>query len=131
MHIDHLAIRVRDIESMKDFYLKYFNCKAGPKYVNPAKWFESYFLEFDGETRIELMMNPVRVNSGQEANVTGLEHFALSVGSEAAVRELTEQLRRDGFTVTSEPRRTGDGYFECCILDPEGNHIEITALPRE
>ncbi|MDY7028447.1 MAG: glyoxalase/bleomycin resistance/extradiol dioxygenase family protein, partial [Spirochaetota bacterium] len=29
--------------------------------------------------------------------------------------------------IVSEPRRTGDGYFESCVLDPEGNRIEITA----
>lgn len=27
----------------------------------------------------------------------------------------------------SGPRTTGDGYYESCILDPEGNQIEITA----
>jgi lactoylglutathione lyase len=26
-----------------------------------------------------------------------------------------------------EPRRTGDGYYESVILDPEGNRIEITS----
>ncbi|MGL4368252.1 MAG: VOC family protein, partial [Spirochaetota bacterium] len=32
-----------------------------------------------------------------------------------------------GCAVTSAPRRTGDGYYESCILDPEGNTVEITA----
>jgi lactoylglutathione lyase len=27
----------------------------------------------------------------------------------------------------SEPRRTGDGYYESCVLDPDGNRLEITA----
>lgn len=42
------------------------------------------------------------------------------------VDELTEQLRLDGHKVFAEPRTTGDGYYESVILDPEGNHIEIT-----
>jgi lactoylglutathione lyase len=56
----------------------------------------------------------------------GLTHFAISVGSIKAVDELTAQLRRDGITIIAEPRTTGDGYYESVILDPEGNHIEIT-----
>ena len=24
-------------------------------------------------------------------------------------------------------RRTGDGYYECVVCDPEGNRVEVTA----
>lgn len=51
----------------------------------------------------------------------------MSVGSEDEVRARTERLRADGFTIASEPRRTGDGYFESIVLDPDGNRLEITA----
>ena len=59
-------------------------------------------------------------------NMKGLAHFALSVGSEERVMDLTERLRSDGYEVISEPRRTGDGYFESAIGDPEGNCVELT-----
>jgi lactoylglutathione lyase len=29
--------------------------------------------------------------------------------------------------VIDGPRRTGDGYYESVVLDPEGNRIEVTA----
>ena len=57
---------------------------------------------------------------------TGYSHLAFSVGSRQAVDEWTERLRMDGYPVISGPRVTGDGYYESCILDPEGNRIEIT-----
>ena len=57
----------------------------------------------------------------------GFIHIAMSVGSERRVIELTEHLKTDGYEIISEPRRTGDGYFESCILDPEKNRIEITS----
>ena len=44
-----------------------------------------------------------------------------------AVAQLTERLARDGYTVCSGPRVTGDGYYESCVLDPEGNQVEIVA----
>ena len=40
---------------------------------------------------------------------------------------ITEKIKDDGYEVISGPRTTGDGYYESCILDPEGNQIEITA----
>ena len=39
---------------------------------------------------------------------------------------LTEQLRKDGYTIFGEPRTTGDGYYESVVLDCENNLIEIT-----
>ena len=57
----------------------------------------------------------------------GHTHLAISVGSEQAVDEVTERLRHAGVTVVSGPRRTGDGYYETVVLDPEGNRVEIAA----
>ena len=48
------------------------------------------------------------------------------MGSKAAVDELTERLRQDGYEVLSGPRTTGDGYYESCIIGIEGNQVEIT-----
>ncbi|MDL2245254.1 VOC family protein [Parabacteroides sp. OttesenSCG-928-J18] len=28
-------------------------------------------------------------------------------------------------TIASEPRTSGDGYYESAVLDPEGNYIEL------
>lgn len=36
---------------------------------------------------------------------------------------LTETIRNAGYFVVSEPRYTGDGYYESCILDPDENRI--------
>lgn len=57
---------------------------------------------------------------------TGLIHFAMNVGSEEKVDALTKQLQDDGYELLDGPRRTGDGYYESVVLDPEGNRIEIT-----
>jgi lactoylglutathione lyase len=43
------------------------------------------------------------------------------------VNALTERLRKDNYTIYSEPRVTGDGYYESVVLDPEGNYVEISA----
>ena len=43
-------------------------------------------------------------------------------------KESTMTLENDGIEVISKPRTTGDGYYEACILDPDGNKIEITVV---
>lgn len=37
MNISHIAIWVKDIENIKNFYVKYFNCKCNDKYINNKK----------------------------------------------------------------------------------------------
>ena len=56
MNISHIAIWVKDIENIKKFYVKYFNCKCNDKYINNKKGFESYFLSFENGSKIEIMI---------------------------------------------------------------------------
>ena len=129
MRIEHIAIYADDIELLRAFYMEYFGFQCGDQYHNPAKNFTSYFLSFgDGETRIELMHVPgLPSPAGDRSHLKGLAHLAIAVGSREAVNALTERLRADGHTILSEPRLTGDGYYESAIADPEGNTVEITA----
>ena len=128
MKIEHVAIWTRDLELLKSFYETYFGAHAGPKYINPVRQFESCFLSFDSGARLELMSMPAIEGGadGEAMQRAGYAHIAISTGSEAAVDALTQRLRDDGYAVLSEPRRTGDGYYESCVLDPDGNRIEIT-----
>ncbi len=128
MHIEHLAIWCHDLEAMKEFYMKFFMAIPNSKYRNTANDFSSYFLRFEKGPRLELMQMPGIPDNANDVlkQFKGLVHFALSVGSEETVDALTEQLRKAGHTIVGEPRRTGDGYYESCVLDPEGNRIEIT-----
>jgi lactoylglutathione lyase len=128
MHLEHVAIWTRDLERLRRFYEQYFEACAGPKYTNAGKQFESYFLSFDGGARLELMRLPTVVESAanHDAPLTGFTHLAVSVGSQEKVDVLTARLKADGYRVVDGPRRTGDGYYESSVLDPDGNRIEIT-----
>jgi lactoylglutathione lyase len=127
MKIEHLALWTARVELMRDFYMEHFGCSASAKYLNPVSGFNSYFLTFpDSGARLELMNKPgLAVSSGIPC--IGYAHFALSVGNEERVRDLTDVLRQKGVPVKSEPRRTGDGYYESVVSDPDGNLIELTA----
>ena len=125
MKIEHIAIYYKDLEKAKDFFSEYFGASAGQLYRNEKTGFSSYFLTFEDGARLEIMNRP-DVCEKENSPLGGLHHIAFSVGSREKVDEFTDRLRRDGFSVTGEPRVTGDGYYESIISDHEGNLIEIT-----
>jgi lactoylglutathione lyase len=127
MRIEHVAVWTKDLDRCKRFYVTYFGATAGNNYINPAKGFESCFLSFSDGARLEVMTTtslPL-VDMASGAQRQGLTHLAISVGSERLVDELTQRLRNHNVPVVDGPRRTGDGYYESVVLDPDGNRIEI------
>lgn len=128
MKIEHIAIWTYNIERLRRFYETYFGVKSGKKYINEVKGFQSYFLTFSSGARLEIMQRPdISKRSDKTAEFCGYAHIAISVGTEEIVDQLTNKLEKDGYKKLDGPRRTGDGYYESVILDPDENRIEITA----
>ena len=111
MKIEHIAMYVNDLERAKDFFTYYFHAEAGEKYHNQTTGFQSYFLSFQGECRLEIMSKPEMEDMEKPLARTGYAHIALSVGTKEMVDSLTEQLRKDGYRIISNPRTTGDGML--------------------
>ena len=126
MYIEHVSIYVMDLESAKEFFIKYFDGRSNDGYYNFSTGFKSYFISFEKGLRIELMNRPDISDQDKVLFRTGYSHIAFSVGSKEKVDSITEQLKRDGYEVISGPRITGDGYYESCVIAFEGNQIEIT-----
>jgi len=125
MKINHIALYVNNLEQMKAFYEKYFNAKSNKMYHNKNTGLKTYFLEFNNGCRIEIMTRDNLNNVKKETNNTGYIHIAFSVGSKDTVDELTKRIENAGYKIISQPRITGDGYYESCVIDPENNQIEI------
>jgi len=130
MKIEHIAIWTEDLEKMKAFYVDNFDAKPGSIYRNEVKGFYSYFLSFESTgTRIELMARSIPLTGETHRGFSlGLAHLAMAVSNREEVNLTTERLRKKGVRVVSEPRLTGDGYYESAVLDLEGNYIEICSL---
>lgn len=126
MKIEHIAMYVNDLKKTRDFFIKYFGAVSNDGYHNKNTDFRSYFLTFEDGARLEIMNKPGQQDMEKPLARTGYAHIAFSVGSREQVEELTETLKADGFEVISGPRTTGDGYYESCVIDLEGNQIEIT-----
>lgn len=129
MRIEHVAMWTQDMERLAYFYKDYFGASVAEKYANVIKGFESQFLSFESGARLEIMRTTAFSPIGHDAGAQriGLTHLAFAVGSERRVDELTDRLRQDGYRILDKPRRTGDGYYESVVLDPDGNRVEIAA----
>lgn len=126
MFIEHIAMYVNNLETTKDFFIKFFDAKANAGYHNPKTDFKSYFLSFDNGARLEIMNRPELKDTEKNSLQMGYIHIAFSVGSKEKVDLLTERLRTAGYEIMSGPRTTGDGYYESCVVAIEDNIIEIT-----
>jgi lactoylglutathione lyase len=117
------------MERCTAFYATYFDATVDAVYSNPKKGFQSCFLGFGSGARIEVMTTtshrPVVIQPGAER--MGLTHIAICVGSPERADQLTATIREAGFAILDGPRRTGDGYYESVVLDPDGNRVEIAA----
>lgn len=132
MKLEHAALWSTDLEASCRFYAHYFGGFPGARYENPATGFRSYFLRFEGGSRLELMQMPgiVPRAAAPGAQSIGLVHLAFEASNTTEVDHLTATLQRDGHPIVGAPRHTGDGYYESTVLDPDGNRIEIVTTPR-
>lgn len=124
MNLAHIALWTTDIEQAAAFWATYFDAEIKPRYESRNRpGFASRFVTLPGDLlRIELMQGPwVGPNAGE---ASGWAHVAFSVGSTDKVDALAERFRADALLV-SEPRRTGDGYYEAVVKSPDGTLIEI------
>lgn len=129
MKIDHVALFCRDLEAMRQFFLDYFEAVSNEQYHNPRTGLRTYILTFpNGGARLEVMSRPDTIDADPSKPHIGFIHVSFAVGSKEAVDAKTIELRDAGYQVISGPRTTGDGYYESCILGPEGIQIEITIL---
>ena len=127
MRIDHVALFCRDLEQMRQFFIDYFDARSNEQYHNPRTGLRTYILSFtEGSTRLELMLRPDVQDADPSQPAIGYVHLSCAVGSKKGVDLLTRRLAADGYTVTSGPRTTGDGYYESSIVGPEKILIEIT-----
>ena len=72
-----------------------------------------------------------QANCSSATEVTGSESdTAITWGQDGQdtwyVVNSNATIAADGYAVVSGPRVTGDGYYESCVLDAEGNRIEMT-----
>ncbi len=115
MKIEHIAIWTKQLEVLKRFYEDYFGA-TNSKYHNPAKGFLFIFPFATGSRQRSWKWTRFLNRKMTLRSIYRLHSYGDSLGSEKAVDELTNRLVEDGYERLDGPRRTGDGYYESCVL---------------
>jgi lactoylglutathione lyase len=55
-----------------------------------------------------------------------LSYFLELGGARLELMQMPAVAERSEDEIVDGPRRTGDGYYESVVLDPDGNRIELT-----
>lgn len=127
MTVSHIALYTLHLQRMKNYYETYFEAVSNLKYHNPSTGLETYFLSFGDGAKLEIMTRPDLTKEEEPMLRTGWAHLAFQLGSNEEVDRRTQQLSNNGYAVFSAPRITGDGYYESCVADPDGNRVELVA----
>ena len=141
MKIEHVAIWVRDIDKVCEFYRKYFGGVVHPIYRNPTKQFTSQFVTFDDGARLEVMHRPdicVERNVGTVTSLQSDTHRSANEKMRAFFRFLTsavfhvkqlqtEEAAGNSFTDISEVQQVGSEGANT-IAKPDTQHLGFTHL---
>ena len=79
MIIEHIAMYVNDLETARNFFVKYLGGRSNDGYYNKNTGFRSYCISFDDGARLELMNKPELENLKKTLNRTGYAHIAFSL----------------------------------------------------
>ena len=115
----HLALKVRDLDAMKRFYVDLLGFavewEPDPDNVYLSSGVDNLALHKSGAP-------PAREGSP-------LDHLGLIVSAAADVDRWAEFLESRGVAMEARPRTHRDGARSCYFRDPDGNVIQIIHHP--
>src|SRR4051794_10895101 len=111
-HLDHVVLRVRDLQKSVDFYRMLGGDIAGPRPAGTAVRIT------DGQTVI-LQERPEYV----PADVSALDHFNIAIRA-SDFNDVVAYLKENGAPITREPA-AGQAGDTVRVADPDGHVIEI------
>jgi catechol 2,3-dioxygenase-like lactoylglutathione lyase family enzyme len=117
----HLALNVRNLETMKRFYVELLGFAV--EWEPDA---ENVYLS-SGLDNLALHVNATRLS--QEKRVDALDHLGLIVRKPEDVDAWAAFLEGHGVTIDAKPRTHRDGARSCYFKDPDGNTIQIIHHP--
>ncbi|MGE5721753.1 MAG: VOC family protein [Sphingomonadales bacterium] len=122
--IDHLVIRVSDLERSKRYYdalLGFLGFELEWEFDDVAGWNNGVTMFWIAAADAEGRKHPHRAGN------IGYHHYAFELASREQVDELGDFLREKGIEIVDPPAdypSYGRGYYAVFFLDPDGLKLE-------
>jgi catechol 2,3-dioxygenase-like lactoylglutathione lyase family enzyme len=114
MNLNHLYLRIRDLDRSADFYRRYF------EFDGLSEWQGETFVLRNGQG-FALALTP---DPSPPPWPDGL-HFGFLIDSVEVVRDLHRRMANDGVAIVEAYFEPGFAVFKC--LDPDGYVVEVEA----
>jgi len=122
MKLQHIAFWTQDINTLVDFYQKYWQAKVLFKHQSGD--FSCVFIEVFSCVKLEIMTRKGIPGTDREERV-GYSHLSIQVDSKEEVNRLTDYCLENKIPLQKVKEQYDDGYYESSFLDPDGNIVEI------
>lgn len=127
MHIDHIGIAVKDLESAVKTYETLLNTPCSKREVVESEKVETAFFQ-TGESKVELLgatSNDSVIAKYVERKGEGLHHVAFEVKD---IHAELNRLRAEGFTVLNEKPKQGADNKLVAFVHPKDNNGVLVEL---
>jgi catechol 2,3-dioxygenase-like lactoylglutathione lyase family enzyme len=127
----HLALKVRDLDVMKRFYVDVlgFSVEWEPDGDNVYLSSGIDNLALHRSDSLVTVREAERRSEDKGGGGSPLDHLGLIVRSADDVDRWAEFLKHRGVTLDALPRTHRDGARSCYFRDPEGNQIQVIHHP--
>lgn len=125
MKFAHLAIRVRDIESMLAFYCDGLGLSEAFRISNDDGSLRIVYVHISDGQYLELCLGGEKRNSFDDQKSLGVRHLCFSVEDLSSTKQKLEQR---GVVFDSDVLLMRDNNLAAYLFDPEGNKIELVQI---
>lgn len=122
MRLNHIALRVKNIETMLHFYCDQLGCKEAFKILNDDQTLRIVYVHISDGQYIELCLNGTTRPDFDDQHSLGVRHVCFTVDD---IQKTREELTQKGVIFDSEILSMRDNNLAMYLFDPEGNKIEI------
>jgi lactoylglutathione lyase len=119
--LDHVGLRVRDLDRTLNFYQRLGLTVLRTKGPDPAG--VRFAVLQVGNQELNVSSRPNYVPRGGDDDAVGIDHFCLEVEA-SSMDEVVQSLRHAGLEIAGAPteRRDGAAVF---LVDPDGVRVEL------
>jgi lactoylglutathione lyase len=122
MRLNHIAIRVKNIEAMLGFYCQKLGFEEAFRIFNDDQSLRLIYVHISEGQYLELCLNGLDKPAFDDQTSLGVRHFCFTVEDIAQTRA---ELIKKGVIFDSEILEMRDKNLAMYVFDPEGNKIEI------
>lgn len=128
MKLGHVAIRVKDIDTMLDFYCVKIGLKEAFRIYNDDSSLRIVYIHISEGQYLELCLGGIEKPAFDDKTSIGVRHICFTCED---IEKTKESLEQKGVSFDSEILNLKDNNKTAYFFDPEGNKLELTEISSE